>query len=92
VSTTDEYELTEEDARRLNELPQRSHSGVKAGEKFPAITSRVDDVEEYDVGERREVKVAELHHLHVFLPDHVEAFHVRRDVKTAPKKTTGGQS
>lgn len=66
------YQLTADDAERINARQVRSHSDVREGDVFPAILARQDDIKEYDPATETNVKVGTLSHLHVFLPDHVE--------------------
>ena len=86
-SSLGEYEITEEDAERLNSVPHRSHSNVKPGEKFPAITSRVSPIMKHYDDDRKPEKVGELHHVHVFFPDRVEVLQISKEnpKKAAPK-------
>ena len=77
-----EYEVTEEDAERLNAASARSHSDIKPGEKFPAITSRVTPIYKHaedEDGNPKRKKVGELHHVHVFFPDGVQVLQFSKE-------------
>jgi hypothetical protein len=66
------YELTDADAERINARAVRSRADVKSGQSYPAVVAGTDDIMEYDDREGRAVKVGEIAHVHVFLPDHIE--------------------